>query len=292
MKYFVLILIASAQLSCATKSASATENNSMKDIIEKKQPVYFEHTTIDEAIDFTSILEPHQISEGVYQVSINSGITFKKCVFNKPVNAYKKMDNGDIVITSFYGNVSFIDCVFKEGVNFRGSVIHGRTDFTGSFFKSDVNFEELSCHENAFFNACVFEGSLRFQNSFFNQKTNFIRAKFYDNVSFQNSVFNSELQCSATEFYKYADFTLIDCRGKVFFNYADFRDKGDFSHSICVQDFNFVSTKSNSTSFNNSRFLGITSFNNIEVSSQLNFEGIYFLMDTPEVDIPSEKLLH
>lgn len=68
-------------------------------------------------------------------------------------------------------------------------------------------------------------------------------AEFYDNASFQSSLFNSELQFSASKFYKYADLTLIDSRGKVLFNYAEFNEKADFSHSIFVQDFDFISKK-------------------------------------------------
>ncbi|WP_456441010.1 pentapeptide repeat-containing protein, partial [Psychroserpens sp.] len=260
MKHFVLVLVALVQISCATQNSSSNEDNSMKNLIKKEQPVYIENQTIDEAIDFTSFLSAHLISEGVYQVNVKSGITFKKCVFNKSVNAFKKLENGSIVLTSFQGNVSFIDCIFKEGVNFRGSSIYGRTDFTGSTFNVGANFEELNCHENAFFNQCIFKGPLRFQNAFFNQKANFMSAKYYDTISFQNSLFNSELQLSAGEFYKYVDFTLLDCRGKVLFNYAEFRDKANFSHSIFVQDFDFVSTRNNITSFSNCRFLGMVRF--------------------------------
>lgn len=291
MKHFILTLVALVQLSCATQNSSSKEENGMKDLIKKDQPVYIENQTINEVIDFTSFLEKHLISEGVYQVNINSGITFKNCVFNKPISAFAKMENGDIVLTSFRGNVSFIDCIFMEDVNFRGSSIYGRTDFTGSTFNVSANFEALNCHENAYFNQCVFEGPLRFQNTFFNQKANFMSAEFYDIISFQNSLFNSELQFSASKFYKYADFTLIDCRGKVLFNYAEFMDKADLSHSVFVQNFDFISTKNNITSFNNCRFLGKVRFNKTEVLASLTIKGSYFLLDTPEIDIPSEKLM-
>lgn len=291
MKYFILILVASVQLSCATQNSSANEDSSMKDLIKKNQPVYIENQTIDEAIDFTTFVNPHKISEGVYQVTINSGVTFKNCVFKKPVNAFKKLENGNIIFTSFHGNVSFIDCIFMESVNFRGCSIYGKTNFSDSTFNVDVNFEELIYHENALFNRCKFEGSLRFQNSFFNQKANFMNAHFFDTVSFQNSVFNSEFQCGATLFYKYADFTLIDCRGKALFNYAEYREKADLSHSVFAQDFDFVSTKNNTTSFNNCRFFGSARFNKTEVITSLSFKNSYFLLDTPVIDVSSKKLI-
>lgn len=292
MKHFILALLALVQISCATKNASSNEDNSMKNLLKKNQPVYIENQTIDEVLDFTSFFNAHQISDGVFQVNINSGVTFKKCVFNKPVSAYKKMENGAVVLTAFKGNVSFIDCIFVEDVNFRGSSIYGRTDFTGSTFNVSANFEELNSHENAYFNQSVFEGPLRFQNAFFNQKANFMNAEFYDNISFQNTVFNSEVQFSAAKFYKYADFTLIDSRGKALFNYADFMGKVDFAHSIFMQDFDFVSTKNKTTSFDNCRFLGKARFNNIEVSSALSIKESYFMLEKPEIDLPSEKLMY
>jgi len=287
-----LVLVVLVQISCATQNSSTNEDVSMKSLIKKEQPIYIENQTIDDIIDFTSFLDPYLISEGVYQVKIKSGITFKKCVFNKSVNAFKKIEKGGIVLTVFQGNVSFIDCIFKNEVNFRGSSIYGRTDFTGSTFNLGGNFEELNCHEKTFFNQCIFEGSMRFQNAFFNQNANFMSVECYDTISFQNSLFNSELQLSASKFYKYADFTLIDCRGKVLFNYAEFKDKANFSHSIFLQDFDFINTRNNITSFDNSRFLGVVRFNKTEVLSSLSFKESYFLLKSPEINIPSQKLIH
>lgn len=292
MKYFLLVIVALTQLSCATQNSSNNEDNSMKKLIQNEQHVYIENQTFDEVLDFTSFFSTHLISDGVYQVNIKSGITFKKCTFNKPVSAFKKMENGNIVLTAFKGNVSFIDCIFMDEVNFRGSSVVGRTDFTGSSFNKSANFEELNCHENAFFNKCVFEGSLRFQNAFFNQKANFMNAEFYDTVSFQSSLFNSESQFSAAKFYKYADFTLIDCRGRSLFNYAEFMDKADLSHSIFLQDFDFISTKNKTTRFNSCRFLGNVRFNKMEVISAFSIKGSSFLLETPEINIPSERLIN
>lgn len=291
MKYSLLAFVVLAQLSCATQNSSTKEDNSIKNLIQKNQPVYIENQTIDELIDFTSFLDKHLISEGIYQVNILSGITFKNCVFTKPVTAFKKMNDGSSVLTSFQGNLSFIGCIFKEDVNFRGSSIKRRTDFTGSTFNESANFEELNCHENAFFNNSIFEGDSRFQNAFFNQKANFMSVECYDTISFQNSFFNLELQFSASKFYKYADFSLIDCRGKVLFNYAEFMDKADLSNSIFFQDFDFTNTRNKTTSFNNSRFLGKVRFNKTEVESAMTFAESYFLLDHPKIDSPSQKLI-
>ncbi len=285
-------MVVITQMSCATQNSSPSSDMGFKDLIKKNLPVYIENQTIEEAIDFTSFVDSHLISNGVYQVNINSNITFKKCVFKKPVHAFRKMDNGDIVITSFKGNLTFIDCIFKEDVNFRASSIQGRTDFSNSSFNVSANFEELSCQENAFFNLTKFEGDLRFQNSFFNRNANFMNIECFGNTSFQNSVFNSELQFSAGRFYNYVDFTLIDCRDRALFNYVEFKGKADFSSCIFLQDFDFVSTKNTTTNFDNSRFLGKVRFNKSEVLTSLSLKGTYFLLDAPEIDIPAEKLIN
>lgn len=281
-----------AQISCATQPSSTSEGVGIKDLIKKNLPVYIENKTIEEVMDFTSFSETHLISEGVYQVNINSNITFKNCVFRKPVQAFRKMENGDIVLTSFRGNLTFIDCIFKEEVSFRGSSIMGRTDFTGSAFNVAANFEELICHENAFFSRAKFEGDLRFQNSFFHQKANFMTIECFGNTSFQNSTFISEAQFSAGRFYSYVDFALIDCRAKVLFNYVEFKGKADFGSSIFFQDFDFVNTRNTTTSFDNCHFLGKVRFDKSEAVTSLSFKGSYFLLGTPELDIPAEKLLN
>ncbi|WP_026755658.1 pentapeptide repeat-containing protein [Sediminibacter sp. Hel_I_10] len=290
MKPFVMVWIALIQLSCATPNSPTKENRSMKALIKNDQPVYFENETFNERIDFTSFLDKHLISEGIYKVKVNSGITFKNCIFNKPVTAFKTIQNGSTVLASFGGNVSFINCIFKDTVNFRGSSIYGRTDFTRSTFRVEGNFEELNCHENAFFNGCIFEGPARFQNSFFNQKSNFMSVECYDAISFQNALFNSELQFGAGKFFKYADFTLIDCRGKVFFNYAEFKGKAEFSYAIFAQDFDFVNTNSHTVNFNSARFLGMVRFNKAEVKSSINLKDAYFLFETPDIDSSTQKL--
>lgn len=285
-------MVVITQISCATQNSSTTEGIGIKDLIKKNLAVYIENKTIEEAIDFTSFLETHLISEGIYQVNVNSNITFKNCVFKKPVQSFRKMENGDIVITSFRRNLTFIDCIFKEDVSFRASSIYGRTDFTGSAFNVSANFEELSCHENAFFNRTKFEGELRFQNSFFHQKANFMNIECFANTSFQNSVFNSEVQFSAGRFYSYVDFALIDCRDKVLYNYVEFKGKAEFGSSVFFQDFDFVSTQNTTTSFDNCRFLGKVRFDKSQVLTSLNLKGTYFLLETPEIDIPAEKLLN
>ncbi len=292
MKHFALVLVALLQMSCATQNSSTNDDNSMKSLIKNKQSVYIENKTFNEIIDFTSFLESNLISEGIYQTQINSSITFKNCIFNKPVTALGKTQNGNIVFTFFESNVTFIDCIFQEDVNFRGCSIYGRTDFTGSSFNANANFEEINFHENAYFNKTVFEGKLRFQNAVFSQKANFLNAEFNDDVSFQNSLFNSEFQCSTGRFFKYADFTLIDCRGKVFFNYAEFKDKADFSYAVFMQDFDFINTKNYTTNFNNSRFFGTARFNKIEVISSLSLKDSYFLLGNPVLEVASEKLIY
>lgn len=290
MKYIILALVTIFNSSCATQNVKNKTGISVEDLIKQGKDVYIEGKKFEHEIDFTSYLSSVLISEGVYQCNIKSCITFKNCVFDKNVKSFKTQGDNKVTVTSFFGNLSFIDCVFNSEVNFRGSTVHGRVDFTKSTFKSTANFEECSFTQNTFFNWSKFEGEHRFQNSFFQQKANFMNTEYYQNASFQNCTFNAEFQISASKFYKYADFSLIDCRANTLFNYSEFKKKADFSNAYFAQNLDFVNTQNNQTTFNNSRFMGNTNFSKLMVSESVSFKSCFFLFNKPQIDIPKEKV--
>ena len=43
-------------------------------------------------------------------------------MFKKPIIAYKKGSSNEVILSAFWGNLSFIDCVFKDQVNFRETI--------------------------------------------------------------------------------------------------------------------------------------------------------------------------
>ncbi|MCB0843485.1 MAG: pentapeptide repeat-containing protein [Bacteroidetes bacterium] len=290
MKYLILLSIIILHTSCATQNMSKQKGNSLGDLIKTHQDVYIENQTFEDAVDFTSFLKKHLISEGIYQVHINSGLTFKNCVFKKPVYSFIN-DGSNVVITTFGKNLSFIECVFEDEVNFRGSTVSGRTDFTKSTFKGLANFEETTFHQNTFFNWAKFEKEHRFQNSYFLQKANFMNTEYFANASFQSSTFHSELQLSASKFYKYADLSLIDCRGNALFNYTEFWERADLSNSTFSQNFDFVSTQNQRTNFRGCKFMGQTKFFKSTVAEALDFSKCFFLFGKPEMNLGADKLV-
>lgn len=289
MKYILLTIFALLNWSCGTQKVSKNSTNSLKTLIRSDKNVYVENKVFYDEIDFTSFIEENLISHGIYQVNIKSSITFNKCTFLKQVNAFKNKKNNK-VITSFLGNLSFIECEFRGEANFRGCTVYGRTDFTNSNFKEATNFEEANFFKNTYFNGCRFEKETRFQNSFFLQKVNFMNTEYKGVANFQNSVFNSELQFSVSKFYKYADFSLIDCRSNIFFNFAEFLKRADFSNSSFGKNIDFNNSKNVTTNFSKCLFKGKTNFFKLTVRDIINFENAYFLMPKPQLEYLNEKV--
>jgi hypothetical protein len=284
MKYLILLFAIAFHSSCATQNISQQKGTNLSQLIKNHQDVYIENQTFEDEIDFTSFLKKHLVSEGVDQVHIQSGITFKNCVFKKPVRSFVSTES-QVTLSHFEKNLTFLECTFEDEVNFRGSQINGRVDFTKSTFRGVANFEETRYQQNAFFNWCKFEKEHRFQNSFFLQKANFMNTEYVDNASFQSSTFNAELQLSASKFYKYADLSLIDCRGNALFNYTEFWDRADISNAHFGQNFSFVSAQNQRTNFGRTKFMGTSVFHKSMATESISFKECFFLLGKPQIEL-------
>jgi len=270
-------------MSCATQETQSKGNATVEELVKANKNVLFQDETFNYEIDFTSYTNSHITAYNTYNATIESGITFINCTFKKPIKAFKKM-NDNIYIATFKANVSFINCTFYDDVNFRGATFINKTDFTKSFFKSNVNFEEANFLLKSHFNGCIFDKETRFQNSFFFQAANFMTTEFNHTVNFQNATFNSDLQFSSSKFYGYTDFSLLDVRGKSYFNYANFFETANFSYATFANDFNFVDTSHKNTDCSNSKFFGKTVIANIEVSENFNLNNCSFFIAKPIIN--------
>ena len=275
------ILMVFLQISCIPKQLSDGGGTDLASLVKAGKNVHFDNSVFNEEISFTSYLLENLISESVYNVKINSSITFTNCTFNGPVTAFTSKDENKAILSTFVGNLSFINCEFKDVVNFKGISINGRADFTKSTFHKEANFEEATFFQNAYFNSTSFFEDLRFQNSNFHQKANFMHAEFRGNMSFQNSVFNGECQMGAIKSLAYADFSLLDCRGNSFFNYAEFHDRADFTNCHFQRSFFFVKTSVIHIDFENSLFMGNTKFDKVDDIKQYNLQSCFFLHGAP-----------
>ncbi|WP_430467689.1 hypothetical protein [Winogradskyella ouciana] len=282
-KYSLILLIAMTA-SCKSNPSSSNKAGNFETLSENKTSISIEGKTFDNELDFTSFADKILIGKALYNTSIKYDITFINCVFKKPVLAYKNSVDNAHNITSFWGHVSFIECKFMDTVSFRASKFLGQCNFTKSEFFSTVNFEESSFNLNAFFNWSSFEKQVRFQNSFFNQKANFMDTTFSENVSFQSSIFNSDAQFSSSKFYKYADFSLTQHRGNSFYDFSEFFGTLDLSHSSFSNSFSINNNKHKDILFNNTKFMGKTSFIELDFSKDLNFDGSFFLLKRPKTN--------
>lgn len=260
----------------------------MKALLADSKPLYFENKVFEEPVDFTKLIDSHQVSYGLSQVDVASSITFKKCVFKKGIKAFDKSDKG-IVATHFLSNLSFLNCQFEGDANFKNIVVLGKVDFSKSVFASDVNFQEAGFFQNAYFKNCVFKKGLKLQNSTFHQKAFFTDSEFIGVANFQSVLFNSDVQLSVCEFYEYAELTLLDCRGRLFCNYTKFFEKVDFSNSSFARNMYFVSTESNKVAFERCRFMEEFRFDKAVVTGGYIFQDNYFLYDRPEITFLKEK---
>ncbi len=287
MVYFIALFI----MGCTTQKAENNMGADMEELIQKGGNILIKGKTFESELDFCSLLEKHLIGNSLFNIPVQSSITFQNCVFKGPVKAYNNDDADETIQTTFHNNLSFLSCKFESEVNLRSATIYGRTDFSGSEFFGPVNFEESSFYQNAYFNKCKFGKELRFQNSFFHQKANFMNAEFEELVSFQSAVFNGETQFSVAKFFAYADMTLLDCRTSIFFTYAEFLKKADFGNARFVGDANFISSLHVNSSYENCRFMGKCKFFKSTVDVLLKLDGSFFLMGKPELGfLDAEKV--
>jgi len=96
MKHMLVFLVIAFNTTCATSNMPAKATN-LEEMIRNGEDIYFENQTFEEDIDFTKILKPNMISEGIYQVRIVSSVTFKNCAFNGKVVTYNRDENRTIL---------------------------------------------------------------------------------------------------------------------------------------------------------------------------------------------------
>ena len=263
----------------------------VKENFASGKDILIENRDIDQELDFTTFTKDNLISVGVGQVKTVASVTFKDCKFKKRVAAFRKDLKGKkVILTHFLSNLSFINCRFEDDFDFRGVTVAGKADFSNTIFYKKVNLEEASFGGNVYFNTATFEDEVRFQNSFFQQKANFMNSKFEQVSSFQSAVFNHEFQCSSAKFKRYADFSLIECRGRSFFNYTDFQKQAVFSNASFANDVQYVGAKFNTGEWNQVRFLGGISFSKCTVEELISFQETYHPFQNLDLShLPSQK---
>ncbi|TDH27787.1 hypothetical protein EXU57_04760 [Segetibacter sp. 3557_3] len=292
MKYYFLGFLILLVTFCASKKDTQTQNKGdMKESLRTGKDIFIENRVFTEELDITKLLDPNLVSDGIYQVKTSSSVTFKNCRFEGKVKAFSNQQDSRVTSTAFLSNVSFIQCIFNNEVNFRSSSIMGTADFTKSTFNKVANFEECTFLQNAYFNGCTFNDDVRFQNAFFTKRANLMNTQFNKASSFQNTTFNSEVQFSVGKFRDYADFSLSKFNDNAFFNYCDFSKNASFNSSHFSRGVDFLNVNFNNTEFKGCSFYGDTRFFQSAVQSKMDFENTFFLFGTPDLSfIAAQKV--
>lgn len=288
MKYIVILIIAISAACVSHIKQSSTQ--SFEDLIRQEKDVLIEGQTFQQDIDFTQLFTPHLVSEGVYQVTTNAGITFKNCVFKGKVIGYTRESDEKVIVTSFLKNLSFINCVFENEVNFRANTIRGKADFSKSAFSQKSNFEESTFFDDAIFTKSIFFDEARFQNAFFNKKLFFINAEFQKVTSFQNASFMADVHFSVAKFYGYTALSLATFHQHAFFNYAEFHDKATFNKSSFRGRCEFLNAQIQEGTLKDCTFWGDSKFDKLKVNESLSLENAFFITSTPDFDTTDVKI--
>ncbi len=234
------------------------------------QQIQIVNEVIDDTIDFTKLLEQLAIGESSTNGNCSSSISFVGCTFLKPIIAYSET-TGDVKhLTTFTMNVSFVNCLFEEPVNFRSTVFLGKVDFSKSIFRRGASFEDMTCMQSVSFRASVMNGDIRFQNTRFFHKANFMDLVVENNISFQSVKFNDETNFSMMEASSYVDFSLTSFMGNASFNYIKWNDRSTFNNAFFNRNISFVNPSFGKVLFTNIDCRGKVSMKNEKISDPIN----------------------
>ncbi len=284
MKYYFVGFLILLVTFCASKDDTQKQKKGdMKELLRSGKDIFIENRVFTEEIDVTRLLDSNMVSEGIYQVKTSSSLAFKNCRFEGKLRAFSNKKETRLISTAFLSNVSFIQCIFNDEVNFRSSSILGIVDFTKSVFNKKAIFEECTFSQNAYFNGCSFNDEVRFQNAFFMRRANFMNTQFNKNTSFQNASFNSEVQFSVGKFNDYADFSLSKFNDNAFFNYCEFGKSSTFNSSHFSRGVDFLNVKFNASEFKGCAFYGDTRFFQSGVQTLIDFDNAFFLFGEPDL---------
>ncbi len=283
MKYLLALSVILFSFCSSQNTLQQQNKGGLKELLQSGKDVFIENQVFQEDIDLTSLLSSNLISESIYQVKTTSSITFKNCRFEGKISAFINKTDGSVINTSFLSNLSFINCIFNNDVNFRGSSVYGLCDFTKSSFKKTANFEETTFYQNAYFNTCIFSDEVRFQNAYFIKKANFMNSQFNKVASFQSATFNSELQFGVGKFEDFADFSLAKFNDNTLFNYCEFNKKSTFNSAYFTRNVDFINVKFQTGEFVSTSFLGEPRFFQSSVTDSLHFDKSFFLLGSPDM---------
>lgn len=266
----LVFIIALTLVACSINVKSPVKNFDIMHAITKGEQVQLVNIVIEDAIDFTKLLKQVSIGESITNGNCISSISFVGCTFLKPIIAYSETAGDVNHITTFRANVSFVNCLFEEPVNFRSSVFFGKVDFGKSIFRKGANFEDMTCMQSVNYRSSVMNGEIRFQNARFFHKSNFMDLIVEDNISFQSAKFNDETNFSMMKASKYVDFSLTAFEGNASFNYIKWSGRSTFNNAYFNRNISFVNPTFGMVHFTNVDSRGKFNMKNEKITDEAN----------------------
>lgn len=151
-----------------------------------------------------------RLTNSIINIEIRNIIDFdfidcRNCVFNKPVS----FSNITFIHDSY-----FINCEFKDKLNFENAIFESKARFYGTSF-SIVNFNNTVFKDLADFWGTVFKKDLIFYKTDFLGTTVFSTAKFKENVLYTYTLIENSAIFRGTNFRKGVDFSLAIIQGRL-----------------------------------------------------------------------------
>ena len=232
-------------VSCTAAEKKEIKASSIVKQLKKGNHIHYHNKIIVDDLDFSKVSEPFLMSAGAFQQEIESNIFFSDCIFLGKVTSNGKKGNYPIK-SIFAKNLIFLNCDFRDEVDFSEAIVNGLLNFSKSVFHENANFNGMTVwSKDAYFSEIKAEKRFSVIYSLFADNLFFISATFDDKVSFQQTTINGNLMFNNGKFNSRADFDLMKINGKAYFNYAVFEDRANFMGTRNLEEIDF-----NNTTFN------------------------------------------
>ncbi|MCL2072732.1 MAG: pentapeptide repeat-containing protein [Marinilabiliaceae bacterium] len=244
MYRFVFLIVTSfVFLTCKGTEKKEINASSIISELKKGNHIHYHDKIIVDDLNFSTVSEPFLMSAAAFQQEIKSNIFFSDCIFLGKVSSNGKKDKMSIK-SRFNNNVIFINCDFRDEVDFSEAIFYGLLNFSKSKFSENATFDAMTVwSKDAYFSEMKAEKRFSMVYSLFADNLYFISASFADRVSFQETTVNGKFMCNNCIFKNRAEFDLMKINGKAFFNYAAFEDRANFLGIRKLEEIDFINTK-------------------------------------------------
>jgi uncharacterized protein YjbI with pentapeptide repeats len=282
---YLILAGASLQLMCSSNTSEQTTDDmdvsKILKAIGKGENLHIKGQKISSTIDLTE-LDAILSNTAYYVVPVQSQLTFEDCTFEGKFLAYSNAD-GTQKVCRFLNGLSFMNCIFKEEVSFKGATVEGFTNFGKSFFHEEAHFEGCTFQSEVNFSNTNFLKDIFFQQSRFTKATNFMQSNLGGISSFQGAQFDGNTQFGVCEFHEYADFSKVVFNEDCFFDYAKFHGQAVFSNGRYRGRAEFKSCEyDKKMTIKGAAFYGNVRFNESIFKDAFDLTGARFMYGAPE----------